>query len=83
MFTSLVTDAFMTIVAYFDMLMVRRDPARGREKEGTQGVVAVLRKKVQGCESQNSDPMHSIPLKAGELGLNASTGHSMKFSGCI
>ena len=32
--TSLETDAFMDIVAYFDMLMVRRDPARGREKKG-------------------------------------------------
>ena len=31
--TSLETDAFMAVVAHFDMLMVRRDPARGREKK--------------------------------------------------
>ena len=31
--TSLETDAFMAIVADIDMLMVRRNPARGREKK--------------------------------------------------
>ena len=31
---------------------------------------------VQGCVSQNSDPMNSNPRKAGELGLNASVGHT-------
>ena len=31
--TSLETDAFMAIVAYFDMLMVRGNPARGQEKK--------------------------------------------------
>ena len=31
--TSLETDAFVAIVAYFDMLMVRGNPARGREKK--------------------------------------------------
>ena len=30
--TSLETDAFMAIVAHFDMLMVTRSPARGRRK---------------------------------------------------
>ena len=30
--TSLETDAFMANIACFDMLMVRRNPARGREK---------------------------------------------------
>ena len=40
------------------------------------------RKKVQGCVSQNSDPMDSILRKAGEFGLNASAGHTMKFWGC-
>ena len=38
-------------------------------------------KNVQGCVSQNSDPMNSTLRKAGELGLNASAGHTMKFSG--
>ena len=40
--TSLETDAFMAIVACIDM-MVRGNPARGRE-EGTQGSVAILRR---------------------------------------
>ena len=59
--TSLETDAFMAIVAYFDILTVRRNPARGPGKEGTQGSVAILKeKKVQDCVSQNSDPLNSI-----------------------
>ena len=43
--TSLETDAFMAMVAYFDMLTVPRNPARGREGEGTQGSVAILKEK--------------------------------------
>ena len=31
---------------------------------------------------KNSDPMNSLPRKVEELGLNASAGHIMKFSGC-
>ena len=31
--TSLETDTFMAIVAYFDMLTVKGNPARGREKK--------------------------------------------------
>ena len=34
--TSLETEAFLAFVADIDMLMVRRDPARGCEKESTQ-----------------------------------------------
>ena len=30
--TSLKADALMAVIAYFDMLMVRRSPARGRRK---------------------------------------------------
>ena len=43
--TSLETDAFMDIVAYFDMLTVEGNPARVRKKkkEGTQGRVAILK----------------------------------------
>ena len=82
--TSLETDAFMAIVAYFDMLTVKGNPARVRKDEGTQGSVAILKKKknVQGCVSQNSDPMNSILRKVEELGLNASAGSHLKFSGC-
>ena len=43
--TSLETDAIMAIVACFDMLMMRRNPPRGREKKGTQGAVAILKGK--------------------------------------
>ena len=43
--TSLETDALMAIVACIDMLMVRRSPARGREEEGTQEAVAILKGK--------------------------------------
>ena len=42
--TSLDTDAFMSIVAYVDKLMVRATSARGR-KESSQGAVATLRRK--------------------------------------
>ena len=74
--TSLETDAFVAFVAY--MLMVRSNLSAGSRKEGTQGTVAILskKKKVQGCESQNSDPTNSILRKARELGLNASAGHT-------
>ena len=46
--------------------------------------VAILKKKkkVQGCVSQNSDPMNSILRKAGQTRLNASAEHTRKFSGC-
>ena len=75
-------DAFMAIVAYFDMLMVRGNPARGREKKVSRNSCYHEKKQVQGCVSQNSDPMSSIPLKVEEMGLNASAGHTRKFSGC-
>ena len=84
MVTSLETDAFVAFVAFFVMLMVRSTLSARSRKEGTQGAVVILReKRVQGCVSQNSDPMNSIPRKAGELGLIASAGHNIKFSGCI
>ena len=72
------TDAFMAIVAYFDMLKVRGNPARGRRKKVLKGSVAILNKKknVQGCASQNSDPMNSTLRKAGGLVWNASAGHT-------
>ena len=75
--TSLDTDAFMSIVAYVDKLMVRATSARGR-KESTQGAVAILKEKknVQGCVSQNSAAMNSVLWKVEELGLNASAGHT-------
>ena len=41
--TSLETDAFMAIVAYFDMLTVKRNPARVRKKV-TQGKNSIPRK---------------------------------------
>ena len=57
-------------------------PSRKSKKESTQGAVANLRhRKVQGCVSQNSDPKKSILRKAGQTRLNASAGHTIKFSG--
>ena len=49
------------------------------EEEGTQGAVASLKEKkknVQGCVSQDLDPMSSILPKVEELGLNASAEHA-------
>ena len=70
---SLEKDALMAIVACNDKLMVRVTSARGRQ-EGTQGAVAILRKRnVQGCVS---DPMNSFLRKVEELGLNASAGET-------
>ena len=59
---SLETVAFMAVVAYFDILTVKGNPARIRKEEGTQGAVAILNEKnnVQGCVSQDSEPMNSI-----------------------
>ena len=77
MVTSLETDAFVAFVAFFDMLMVRSNLSARSRKEGTQGAVAVLReKRVQGCVSQDSDPMNSVLRKVEELGLNPSAGHT-------
>ena len=43
--TSLETDAFVAIIAYFDMLISERGTQREVEEEGTQGAVAILRRK--------------------------------------
>ena len=61
----------------FDML-TRSNLSAGSRKEGTQGTVAVVREKtkVQGCVSQDSDPVSSVLRKDEELGLNASAGHT-------
>ena len=80
--TSLETDALVAFVAYIDMLMVRSNLSARSRKEGTQGAVAVLReKKSPRLHLKNSDPINSTLRKAGELGLNAPAGHTMKFSG--
>ena len=73
--TSLDTDAFVAFVACIDMLMVRSNLSAKSRKECTQRAVAILReKRVQGCVSQNSDPMNSFPRKARKMGMNASAG---------
>ena len=43
--TSLETDAFTAIVAFFDMLTGDRKPQREVEEEGTQGSGAILKEK--------------------------------------
>ena len=60
----------------------RKRSKRERERESTQEPVAILKhRKVQGCVSKNSDPKKSILRKAGQVRLNASAAHTMKFSG--
>ena len=57
-------------------------PSKKSKKESTRGKVAILKeKKNQGCASQNSGPTKSILGNAEQTRLNASAGHSMKFSG--
>ena len=56
-------------------------PSKRSKKESTQGAVAILKQKVQGCVSQNSDPKKSILRRAGQMRVNASAGHTVKFSG--
>ena len=64
---SLETDAFVAIIASFDMLIVRRSPAKSN-RESTQVAVANLKhRKVQDCVSQNSHPKKSILRKAGQV----------------
>ena len=51
--------------------------ARGREKNVLMEQLLFWgEKNVQGCVSQNSDPMNSFLRKVEELGLNASAGHT-------
>ena len=53
-------------------------PSKRSKSESTQGAVAILKEKVQGCVSQNSDPKKSILRKAGQTRLSASAGHAIK-----
>ena len=67
----------MAIVAYIDMLTVRSNPsARSKRRYSRSSCYSEGKKEVQGCVSQNSDPMNSILQKVEELGLNASAGHT-------
>ena len=63
--TSLETDAFVAIVAYFEV-----------EKRRYSRSSCCSEKKVQGCVSQNLDQLNSFLRKAEELGLNALAGHT-------
>ena len=61
----------------------RKPSARSKISYSRISYCSEKEKDVQGCASQNSDPMNSILRKVEELGLNASAGHTMKFLGCI
>ena len=75
--SSLETDAFMAFVAHIDMLTVRSNPsARSKRRYSRSSCYSEGKKKVQGCVSQNSDPMNSILQKVEALGLNASAGRT-------
>ena len=60
-----------------------KKPSARSRKEGTEGALAILRgkKKSKVVYLKQSDPMNFVLWKAGEFGLNASAGHTMKFSG--
>ena len=58
----------------------KKPSARSRKRRYWRSSCYSEGKKVQGCVSQNSDPMNSILREAGELWLNASAEHTMKFS---
>ena len=65
------------------MLIVRSNlSARSEKKVLKEQLLFWGKKRVQGCVSENSDPMNSILREAEELGLNALAGHTMKFLGC-
>ena len=72
--TRLKSDAVMASVANIDTLMLRRRPAKSREKRVLKDQLLFLKhNKVQiVCVSQDSDPKKSNPRKVGELRLNAS-----------
>ena len=76
--TSLGNMCICGIRCLFSTCWMRSNLSAGSRKEGTQGTVAVVRQKtnVQGCVSQDSDPVSSILRKDEELGLNASAGHT-------
>ena len=62
---------------------LQKHSASSKKKKVLKEPVAVLRRKnVQGCVSQDSDPMNSFPRNVAEMGLIASAGHTRKFSGC-
>ena len=58
-------------------------PSEKSKKESTQGAVAILKGRKVHCVSQNSGPQKSILRKAGQTRLNASAGHTIKFSGAL
>ena len=76
--TSLGNWCICGIRCLFSTCWMRSNLSAGSRKEGTQGTVAVVRQKtnVQGCVSQDSDPVSSFLRKDEELGLNASAGHT-------
>ena len=62
--TSLETDAFAAFVAYIDVLMVRSNLSAVSRKRRYSRNRCYFEKKVQGCVSQDSEPVNSILWKA-------------------
>ena len=74
--TSPETDAFMAIVVYFDMLMVTRNPARGRRRMYSwSSCYYVKKKRFKVVYLKTQIQWVAIFRKVEELGLNASAGH--------
>ena len=81
--TSLETDAFVAPIAYFDMLMVRRNRERARERKVLKEQLLFWGKKRSKVVYLKTQIQWILFFrKAREIGLNASAGHTMKFSGC-
>ena len=81
--TSLETDAFMGIVAYFDKLMVRRNPAWGREKKELKEQLLLWEEKKgpRLCISRlRSNEFYST--ESWRIGIESFGGTHLKFSGC-
>ena len=81
--TSLETDAFMAIVAYIDVLKVRRNLSARSRQEGTQGTVAVLKtKRPRSCISRLGSNEY-CSVESWRIGIERFCGTHLKFSGCI
>ena len=60
----------MAIIAFIDMLIVRRNPARSRRKRSTQGAVASLKEKqVQGLSISKFRSKEGFSAESKRIGI--------------
>ena len=77
--TTLKTDAFMAIVTNVDKLMVREKPS-AKWRRGL-AMISCYSEKIQGCVSEDSDPMNSILQKNWDWTLRRDTSTSQDVPG--